>query len=87
MPNLIALALFGLLGGITRAVVGILKHYRISKRTKFRPIYLIITLLGSAIIGMSASLAITTNYALSLVAGYMGIDIIENLIKIYRKKL
>jgi len=87
MANLLLLAFFGFLGGLTRAVVGLLKHYRINRRTKFKLNYLIITLIGSAVIGVFASLLITTNYSLSLVAGYVGIDIIENLVKIYRKKL
>ena len=87
MDPIVAAAFFGLLGGITRALVGLLKHYRINKNTKFRLSYLIVTMIGAAIIGMFTSLAITTNYTLSLVSGYVGIDIIENLVKIYKKKL
>ena len=81
------LALFGFIGGLVRAVLGLLKHYSINKKTKFKINYLIITLIGSAIIGMFASLAITTNYTVSLISGYMGIDVIENLVKVYKKKL
>lgn len=80
-------ALFGLLGGITRALLGLLKYYRINHRTKFKLSYLFVTILVSGFVGMFVSLVVTSNYALSLVSGYVGIDIIENLVKIYRKKL
>ena len=85
--SLLYSALFGLVGGIARALIGILKYYRIEQKTKFRPEYFLITILVSGFIGMFASLIITSNYALSLISGYVGIDIIENLVKIYRKKL
>ncbi|HLC85816.1 MAG TPA: hypothetical protein VJG30_00825 [Candidatus Nanoarchaeia archaeon] len=85
--SLIQFALFGLLGGITRALLGLLKHYRINHKTKFKPSYLLVTILVSGFVGMFVSLVVTSNYALSLVSGYVGIDIVENLVKIYRKKL
>ena len=80
-------ALFGLIGGIARALIGLLKHYRIYKKTKFSFNYFLITILVSGFIGMFVSLVITSNYSLSLISGYVGIDIIENLVKIYRRKL
>ena len=87
MNIIILSATFGLIGGLARAFFGLLKHYRIDKKTRFRFNYLIISLLGSAVIGIFTSLLITTDYKISLVAGYVGIDIIENLIKAYKKKL
>ncbi len=87
MDQIIAAAIFGLIGGIARAFVGLLKHYRINKKTKFKPSYLIITIIGAGIIGIFTSLVITANYTISLISGYVGIDIIENLVKIYKKKL
>ena len=87
MNIMLVSGIFGFLGGLTRAFVGLLKHYRINKNTKFRFNYLMITLLGSAIIGVFTSLLITTDYKVSLVSGYIGIDIIENLIKAYKKKI
>ncbi len=86
MAELMAAALFGLLGGIIRAVVGILKHYRADKKTKLRPYYLISTLIISAAIGLVASVALSTNYIINLVAGYAGIDLLEGLLKIAAKK-
>ncbi len=79
-------ALFGLIGGLIRALMGILKHYRITKTAKFKPAYLTITLILSAVIGMLVSVSISTNYLLNLVAGYAGIDFLENIIKISKRK-
>ncbi|MBS3175550.1 hypothetical protein J4440_06740 [Candidatus Woesearchaeota archaeon] len=85
--NLIYAALFGLIGGVARALIGLLKIYRINNKNKLKISYLLITIIASGFIGMFVSLIITSNYTLSLVSGYVGIDIIENLVKIYRKKL
>ncbi len=86
--NLILIsALFGFVGGLTRSFVGLLKHYRINKNTKFRFNYLLITLIGSSVIGAFTSLVIISDYKLSLIAGYVGIDFIENLVKAYKKKV
>ncbi len=87
MQELFYSALFGLIGGIARALLGLLKHYRISKKTKFKINYLAITIVVSGFIGMFVSLTVTSSYTLSLVSGYVGIDVVDNLIKIYRKKL
>ena len=35
MSVIITAAIFGLLGGLLRSVVGITKHYRAKKKTKF----------------------------------------------------
>lgn len=86
MADLFLSTLFGLVGGLIRAVVGIVKHYKINKKTKFKPIYFIITLIASAIIGALVSLSLSTNYFVNLMAGYAGIDLLENLLKIGKKK-
>jgi len=86
MNEIIIAGLLGLLGGLARAFFGLLKHYRIDMKTKFIPSYLIITLVGAGVIGIFVSLLLSTNYFLSLVAGYAGIDIIEGLVKAYKKK-
>jgi fluoride ion exporter CrcB/FEX len=87
MNELLTSAIFGLVGGLARSIVGLLKHYRINHKTKFKLNYLLITLLGSAIIGSFSSLILFSDFKLSLIAGYVGIDIIENLVKAYRKKI
>ncbi len=86
MVNLLIPALFGLLGGLLRAIVGFLKHYRISNKTKFKTTYFILTLIFSALIGMIISTALSANYLVNLIAGYAGIDILENFMKIIKKK-
>ena len=86
MANLLIPALFGLLGGLIRGVVGLLKHYRINTKTKFKTTYFIITLIASGIIGALVSLSLSTNYFVNLLAGYAGIDLLENLLKIGKKK-
>ena len=79
-------ALFGLLGGLIRAFVGIIKQSRISKKKKFKPYYLTITLIVSALIGAIASAAFSTNSLINLIIGYAGIDLLDNLLKIIKKK-
>ena len=87
MNVLIYSAIFGLIGGTARALLGFFKHYRISKKKKFSFNYFILSILISGFVGMFVSLVVTSNYSLSLISGYVGIDIIENIVKIYRKKL
>lgn len=86
MANLLIPALFGLFGGLLRGIVGLLKHYRISSKTKFKTYYLIFTLILSALIGIIISTALSANYLVNLIAGYAGIDLLENLMKIIKKK-
>ena len=87
MNNLLLNAIFGFIGGLARAFFGLVKHYRINKTHNLKFSYLSITLIGSAFVGMFTSLLLTSSYSLSLVSGYVGMDIIESLIKAYRKKL
>lgn len=86
MANLFVAGLFGLVGGLIRALVGLLKHYRIERKTKFKLDYFVVTLIISALIGTLLSLAFSTNYLINLVVGYAGIDLLDNLLKITKKK-
>ncbi len=87
MNLVLTAALFGLLGGIARSFVGLIKHYRINRKTKFKLFYLLVTIMGAGIIGAFVSLVVNTDYKISLISGYVGIDIVENLVKAYKKKL
>ncbi|MBS3162204.1 hypothetical protein J4476_05920 [Candidatus Woesearchaeota archaeon] len=87
MDPLLYSALFGLIGGTARALIGFMKHYRVSKKKKFSINYFLFSILIAGFIGMFVSLIVTSSYSLSLISGYVGIDIVENLIKIYKKKL
>jgi len=50
--NLLLARLFGFIGGLTRAFVGILKHRLPKKKGKFKPIELAFTIIASGIIGL-----------------------------------
>ena len=86
MAELFLAAIFGLIGGLIRAVVGLLKKYRIDRKINFKFFYLIVTLALSALIGIFLSLAFSSNYIVNLVVGYAGIDFLENIVKIIKKK-
>jgi len=86
MNILITSSIFGLTGGLLRALVGVIKNKKVNKKTKVRIKYLITTVLISGLIGMVVSLAISTNSIFYLIAGYAGIDFLENLRKIYTKR-
>jgi hypothetical protein len=79
-------ALFGFIGGITRASVGILKHKAYTKK-KFKISYFLWTVLLSGIIGIFCGLFFINDYRFTLLAGYAGTDLIEGLYKSFRKKL
>ena len=85
MNPLINAAIFGLLGGLIRASVGILKHFKSNKKTNLKPIYFLTTIIIAAAIGMITSTALSTNYIVNLVVGYAGIDFLESLVKIVKK--
>lgn len=70
-------AFFGLLGGITRAVVGVLKS-----KKKFVLKNSLLTLFGSAIIGIFAGLLVIQDIRIVLLVGYAGTDLIEGIFKI-----
>ncbi len=86
MSELIVAAVFGLLGGLLRSIVGLAKHFRAKKKTKFKVKYFIITLILAGFIGMLLSAAFAANYLIYLVVGYAGIDLLENLVKITKRK-
>ncbi len=86
MAEIISAAIFGLLGGLLRSVVGITKHYRAKKKTKFKIKYFIITLILAGLIGMLLSASFAANYLIYLVVGYAGIDLLENIVKITKRE-
>ena len=77
MNILIQSAIFGFIGGITRTLVGILKH----KNEKFKWGKLLFTVIASGVIGVFTGLLITSDYKLTLLAGYAGTDILEGIYK------
>ena len=82
---LLTAALFGFIGGWARACVGYMKYSYKNKKSKFKPSAFLLTFLASGVIGLFAGLLVSTNFALALLAGYAGTDLIENIYKIKKK--
>lgn len=79
---------FGVLGGLIRALVGILKYLKTSKQiTSFKLWYLISTLVISGIVGGFAGALVENNWKIASLAGYAGVDFLEGLYKIKFAKL
>ena len=85
MVSLLTVAIFGFIGGLARACVGFTKYRYANKKVKFKTEAFFLTLLASGIIGLFCGLLVSTNYALALLAGYAGTDLIENIYKIKKK--
>lgn len=79
MDGLVTSSIFGLLGGIARAVVGTLKALKNKK--KFRLNYFLLTVIGSGIIGLIAG-TLSPEPKIALAAGYAGTDFLEGLYKL-----
>jgi fluoride ion exporter CrcB/FEX len=81
---LIEYALLGALGGLARSCVGLLKALRNNVEIDWA--HTTVTIIASAIIGSTAGLIFNSDYKISLIAGYIGTDLLENIAKIFLKK-
>jgi len=79
MNELIACALLGGLGGLTRGLVGLLKALALKRRILWN--YYLITVTISVIIGIFVGIIFSFDYRLSLLSGYAGTDILEGIYK------
>ncbi|MDD5331966.1 MAG: hypothetical protein PHE43_04075 [Candidatus Nanoarchaeia archaeon] len=87
MDMLVYQGMFGFFGGLVRSLIGILKYLKTKKgKKRIDWVYLILTLIASALMGAFSSIIISGDYRVSLASGYLGIDIIEDLFKIILKK-
>jgi len=77
-------AVLGLLGGLARAAVGLLKAMRSEQEIHWG--YTVVTILASGIIGAAAGILFDSDLKFSLIAGYVGTDILENTYKIIFKR-
>ena len=68
--------LLGAAGGLVRSVVGIIKHFSTQKNPMVDVKYLIMTTIGSAIIGAFVGVLLPGDYRVTLAAGYLGMDLI-----------
>ena len=73
----------GALGGLARGVVGAYKnslHVGNTKKIDWKK--LLFNIAGSMVIGAVVGMIVDTNPVLALTSGYVGIDMIESLIKL-----
>ena len=91
----IIISAFG--GGVTRGLVGFIKHQRAYKNVPFNLPYFLTMMFISGIIGLLSSEAVrntgmhflginTFSPALAFIIGYAGGDFLENIYKIFVKK-
>ncbi len=78
--------IFGLIGGVTRAFVGLLKYYNLNKRGKLKLSYILFTVIASGFIGVFCGLLVSQSYVHSMLAGYAGTDLIEGIYKIRKRQ-
>jgi len=83
--NLLYAAGFGFFGGMIRALIGIMKLSKVN--LKFNWSYFISSLVASGFIGMFAGLLVNSDYRLTLLAGYAGLDLIEGVYKAQKARL
>lgn len=75
--------LFGALGGLIRALVGVGKYFEKNKKEqKIRVGYLVYTVLLAALIGGIGGVIANGDWKLALIVGYAGTDFLEGLYKI-----
>lgn len=88
MPPLLSLFLFGVLGGLIRALVGIAKYYeRNRSENTIRFWYLFFTLLAAGLVGGIGGIIADGDWRLALLMGYAGTDFLEGLYKIKMKSI
>lgn len=80
--ELVVPGLLGLIGGMTRGVIGLLKA--MSLRRKILWGYWAITAVVAIIIGLFTGLIFNFDWRLSLLAGYAGTDILEGIYKSFQ---
>lgn len=81
MTTILSAALFGLFGGVVRAIIGFLKH----RKEGFKAEKFGLTLVLSGIIGAFSALLLVDDLRLVLLAGYAGTDLIEGMYKLFKK--
>jgi fluoride ion exporter CrcB/FEX len=83
--EIIILTLFGMFGGIVRAIVGLLKHKVFSGKEKFKSGKFWLTIIISGLIGIFCALLLIDDFRVALLAGYAGTDLIQGIYKTVKK--
>lgn len=87
METLLPSILFGILGGLVRALVGIVKYFEKNKKEqKIRFWYLAFSLFVAALVGGIAGAIAGGDWRLAVIAGYAGTDFLEGIYKIKKKQ-
>ncbi len=82
LNSLILPGVLGMVGGLTRGIVGLLKAMSLRRRIIWQ--YWIITAFVAMIIGVFIGLIFNFDYRLALLAGYAGTDILEGIYKSFK---
>ena len=80
--ELVIPGLIGLVGGLTRGVIGLLKALSLRRRIIWT--YWLITAVVAMIIGIFTGLIFNFDWRLALLAGYAGTDILEGIYKSFQ---
>jgi fluoride ion exporter CrcB/FEX len=87
MDLILSSILFGILGGVVRALVGIAKYFEKNKKDgKLRFGYFAFTLFVAALVGGLAGVLANHDWRLAVIAGYAGTDFLEGLYKIKKRQ-
>lgn len=87
METLLPSIIFGILGGLIRALVGIAKYFEKNKQNqKIRLWYLAFSLFVAALVGGVAGAIANGDWRLAVIVGYAGTDFLEGLYKIRQKQ-
>jgi hypothetical protein len=84
MPYMVLIAGFG--GGVTRGLVGFIKHQYAYKNVGFKLPYFFGMIFLSGVVGLLTSMIFNNNPLFAFIVGYAGGDFIENAYKIAFKK-
>jgi fluoride ion exporter CrcB/FEX len=79
MNEVLASAILGGLGGLTRGLVGLLKALALKRKILWD--YYAITVSIAVVIGIFIGIVFSFDYRISLLAGYAGTDILEGVYK------
>ena len=75
---------YGLLGGFTRLLVGLLKSYNSKEKPKLNRIWFYILIVLSA--GAFSGIVLGVSKTLSFLGGYAGIDLLDGYFKAFKRK-
>lgn len=83
MEVITAHIIFGLIGGLIRGLVGIIKNQAVTpEKFTFQWKYFTASMFVSAVVGVMAGIIANNDWRISLLAGYAGTDFLEGLYRL-----